>query len=494
MSALAELSGVPRSGQADLARNRGTTAEGPRRPRFAEALGTSVEDADPPLESAHARADHLADHLAGTDADPTLSPRARRRSRLFRYGERVRVTPSAKPRRLRAAPPASARALPRRASLVVRERRAFATRTRPTPRFAPIHPRTPTRTSPPRPRASNAVPRATPRTGSRAAGGAPRPLAALFLDEPAPSSQHQVAAMANKSNRHARHARAGTLRRTPPRAALPRRDPSAPGRFASSSVGRQRGRPRRMGRRWRVVQGLDDAGGVGRRRRRGQVARRSTRARRHPVRRRGLARHRGRSGWDGLVTEEGVGSDPGPASLGQSGSGSGPGSGRVQVGFVFGFGFGFETEFGRGARVVVSRSGKSRGLELASRTSPACFPGFVRGVLRDQDGHGRVETHRRGNPGRFVSREDCASALAGLPEAAAAVRAAAACDVQPRRYPRVCPRRGVCQRGAARREICAGDSFARFWRAGVDSTRAPPRRHRESAQRGGRLSRRRRAG
>ena len=274
MSALAELSAAfPDRDEAELARvieahdGRGDLAV---RALLAEALGTSVEDADPPLESAHARADHLADHLAGTDADPTLSPRARVDvldfSATASASARHPLGEAATPPR---SPPASARATSSRRSVVGRPRatRTFATRTRPTPLFVPHpSPRTPTRTSPrararPTPLFPGLHPADEIARGWEALRG---PLAALFLDEPAPRVQRQVAAMANKSNRHARHARAGTSRRTPARRRAAASRPVGPGpiprppplaassaRSTSRRWGRRSARgSRACGRRW----------------------------------------------------------------------------------------------------------------------------------------------------------------------------------------------------------------------------------------------------
>ena len=448
MSALAELSAAfPDRDEAELARvieahdGRGDLAV---RALLAEALGTSVEDADPPLESAHARADHLADHLAGTDADPTLSPRARRRSRLFRYGERVRASP---PRRSRDAsaqpPPRRARApLPRDgASLVVRERRA---RSRPArdrrPFSCPIHPRGP----PPGPRLrarARVQPRCSPgfhpadeiARGWEALRG---PLAALFLDEPAPRVQRQVAAMANKSNRHARHARAGTLPPHSParrRAAASRPVGSGPD-SASSSVGDVVGEVdlEAMGEKvgawfkglWTTLVESDedeDADGW-RDDRRGRGGTPSGAADLRDV-------EDGQEMEMELVTEEDAESGPEPTGLGPgpgSGSGSGPGPGS-----------GSKRNSGA-ARGSSSLGSSSLALEASADADarayfPDVFPGVrpeaSSGTKTDADA---LEAHRLwGNPGRFVSREDCASALAGLPEAAAAVRA---CDAATRRF------------------------------------------------------------
>ena len=303
--------GVPRSGRGGpRARNRGARRpRGPRRPRASSGGAGDVGRGRGPAARECPRArgppgGPPGGHGRGPDA---LATRARRRSRLFRYGERVRVSP---PRRSRDAsaqppPPASARATSSRRSVVGRPRatRTFATHATDAPFRAPSIP------ADPHPDLASAPARVQPRCspGFHPADEIARgwealrgPLAALFLDEPAPRVQRQVAAMANKSNRHARHARAGTLPPHSParrRAAASRPVGSGPDSRVLLRRRRRRGRPRGDGGEGRrVVQGpVDDAGGVGRRRRRGRVARRSTRARRHPVRRRGLARRRGRS-------------------------------------------------------------------------------------------------------------------------------------------------------------------------------------------------------
>ena len=250
MSALAELSAAfPDRDEAELARvieahdGRGDLAV---RALLAEALGTSVEDADPPLESAHARADHLADHLAGTDADPTLSPRAR--VDVLDFSATASAS-ACHPLGDAATPPRSPPPGERARHFLATERRwsseSDAHVRDPHATDAPF--RAPSIPADPHPDLASAPARVQPRCspGFHPADEIARgwealrgPLAALFLDEPAPRVQRQVAAMANKSNRHARHARAGTLPPHSParrRAAASRPVGSGPD-SASSSV------------------------------------------------------------------------------------------------------------------------------------------------------------------------------------------------------------------------------------------------------------------
>ena len=448
MSALAELSAAfPDRDEAELARvieahdGRGDLAV---RALLAEALGTSVEDADPPLESAHARADHLADHLAGTDADPTLSPRARVDVLDFS------ATASASARH----PLGEAATPPRSPPPGERARHFLATERRwssesdahvrdPHATDAPF--RAPSIPADPHPDLASAPARVQPRCspGFHPADEIARgwealrgPLAALFLDEPAPRVQRQVAAMANKSNRHARHARAGTLPPHSParrRAAASRPVGSGPD-SASSSVGDVVGEVdlEAMGEKvgawfkglWTTLVESDedeDADGW-RDDRRGRGGTPSGAADLRDV-------EDGQEMEMELVTEEDAESGPEPTGLGPgpgSGSGSGPGPGS-----------GSKRNSGA-ARGSSSLGSSSLALEASADANarayfPDVFPGVrpeaSSGTKTDADA---LEAHRLwGNPGRFVSREDCASALAGLPEAAAAVRA---CDAATRRF------------------------------------------------------------
>lgn len=481
MSALRELSAAfPDRDAADLARvleahdGRGDLAA---RALLAEALGTAVEeDADPSLESAHARADHLADHLAGTDADPTLSPRAR--VDFLDLPAAASASPVRHPLGEVATPPRSPAPGERARGLLATERRWSSKgdlRVRdPDAIDAPSPaPSTPADSHPDlAPAPARVHPRDPP--GFHPADEIARgwealraPLAALFLDEPAPQVRRHVAAMANKSNRHARHARAVTF---PPHSPARRRDaasrpvgsgPESPSRgAATSSSSGDAGEVdlEAMGEKvgawfkdlWTtLVEDDDDEDADGwRDDRRGRGGTPSGAADLRDVE-------------DGqememelVMSPEEEPSDPtadarletpGTNATGTSAMGTGtpttngrtPGSGSGS-GSKPGLGFGSAGSgglFGSSSSLAddfLDASGDSADAHARAHL-PDVFPGVrpeaSSGTKTDADA---LEAHRLwGNPGRFVSRDDCASALEGLPEAAAAMRA---CDAATRRF------------------------------------------------------------